>query len=227
MIAKRGNSSVGNWRSPRQRGVTMLELSLVLVIAGIILSVAVGVWITVMQARELAQTASALQQTRLCLLQRITHGERYPDSTDGLTCDGLVPAVAGMDVDECLCEESLLDAWGRAIYYLEGVRAPGAGLGGEPLVTNPGKGLTRVRPHPDSKIIDHDGNEIDDVAFVLVSLGKDGEAGETGQPFHYAFAAGGSRVELIDTANSPDFQYKGDDIYLAVTSRELLTYLKR
>jgi len=63
----------------------MIELSIVIVIIGIILGLGLSSWMMLIEAREISKTQSVLRQTKNCLLRRMTHSLQYPTYTDNLT----------------------------------------------------------------------------------------------------------------------------------------------
>jgi hypothetical protein len=85
--------------------------------------------------------------------------------------------------------------------------------------------VNATRPHANSEIVDANGNTVEDVAFVLVSYGRD----RTPDHASYAGLLEPAAPGILGAAlvAPPDFSAKTDDIYLAVTYPELLSVLAR
>jgi hypothetical protein len=88
--------------------------------------------------------------------------------------------------------------------------------------------VNATRPHANSEIVDANGNTVEDVAFVLVSYGRDRipDHASYGNLFDPVVP---TRLAWYITAGTPPdfFSAKTDDIYLAVTFPELLSVLAR
>ncbi len=213
-------------------GFTLIEMAIVLVIVGLLLS-AVGIgWYSVLEGRRIAQTRSILQQTKDCITQRLYYSNTFPTYTPGATCDPSPPPyvlgnVAGdpnpstFDVDVCMCE--VTDAWGSPIFYIDGledITLTAMGQSGAYVNSNIPRGENATQPSQASSVIfDKDGTEIHSVAVVLVSPGRDrvlddatyrllfdgGTATGTG-PGNVNSWTFGTRVAAMNAPpNSPDF----------------------
>ena len=171
----------------RVHGFTMMELSVVIVIIGLLLAGGTAGFYAVLEGRRVAKTQALLEQAKQCLLKRIYLSNQYPsytgddspaDNTDNMDCDGTYGTDydnTAKDVDACLCGK--LDAWGENFYFIEGLRAVSL----DPLSSddfyvsdNPAQNEEAVAPDASgSQVIDKDGNTIRYVAFVLLSAGRD------------------------------------------------------
>jgi hypothetical protein len=84
-----------------------------------------------------------------------------------------------------------------------------------------------------SSVIDKDGNQVEDVAFVLVSYGADRQFDATNSGYGTLDPLNGPFTITLDTANRPDFEVEPinepdeDDIVLIVTYPELLAAIAR
>jgi len=221
----------------------MLELGVVVVIIGIILS-AVGLsWSAVIQARRLAQTQTVLLEAKNCLLERMYYNNTYPSFTSGLDCSG-TQNIPEMDVDSCIC--GLVDAWGQPIYFLSGRKANSPYdplfVDGTPdeynfVVNNPAHGQTATNPdQTQSTIIDRSGTTVPYVAFVLISYGMNGVA-DPGSNYDALLEGAGVRAATLNNTNPPDFTNttdttnvglgvgSDDDIFIVVTGPEIKSYM--
>ncbi len=206
-------------------GFSLVELAIVLIVAGILVGTGYTAWISLKSSREIAKTASILQQVKDCLVRRAVFDERYPsfNSTTALCAD------MTLDVDACLCQPGLgTDTWKRPVYYLAGVDAIG-GLGNaarqNSIITDQARNQTRTAPAAASNATDHLGAPHPDVAFILLSYGPDGKADSTTYGNRFPV---GRQANFLDSVNRPDFQTgHRDDIYLIVTSRELMDAIRQ
>ena len=114
----------------------MIELSIVIVIIGIILGLGLSSWMMLIEAREISKTQSVLRQTKNCLLRRMTHSLQYPTYTDNLTTN-CTSKNDSKDVDACLCKAGRKDAWGNRIRFISGVNATGQSLAGQFAIDMP------------------------------------------------------------------------------------------
>jgi len=202
----------------QKNGFTLVELAIVLLIAGLILGVGIISWVSLMKARKYAYTRSILYQTKNCLLKRITYSNRYPTYTPNLDCTHPAPTK---DVDSCLCGQR--DAWGRPIFYLEGRDSSGQPLSNssEFIIKNEPadqKNVTDVT----SKVIDPQNKTISKVAFVLISKGEDGQLDD----LSYSNLFNGNSIVGVINNPEPNFARKKDDVVVIVSDYELKNMLK-
>ncbi len=199
-------------------GLTLVELTMVMLIIGLILGLGIAGFQTLLHSQRLASTRSSLEQARQCLLRRMLFSDRYPGFSDDLTC--APPVSDSVDVDACLCLDRLRDAWNRPFRFIEapGLAAPPAGDG-------PLRGQVRVAPPSTCLATSHTGESLPDIAFLLISYGEDGLPGDPS--YGSLFSSPADLAATMDCTSGLDFTNKGDDLYLVVTSRELATYLRR
>lgn len=230
------------FRVPRSlAGFTLIELSVVLVIIGIIMFAGIAAWSTIVAGQRITATRAEMENIKRCLINRVMHSEAFPtwawERTD-MDCN--FPR-SQFDVEHCLCGKT--DAWGNAIRYISGLRTATEGLGealaASPLtppahyvVADPVKGQVSTDPHGQSQVNTPDGI-IASVAFVLVSYGSDRQADSAGYGNLFApdLTASGQPANRIGTI-IPDFQRPPggtlrNDLYLVVTSYELASMLRR
>ncbi len=232
------------------QGFTMMELSIVIVIIGLLMAGGVAGFSAVMEGRRVAKTASILYQAKQCLLKRMFYSNQYPsyfdggtaaDNTDDLDCAAGNLDVAN-DVDDCLC--NLLDAWGQPLLYLEGAwddAGSDTRLTGEFITDNPAQAQNATYPDSGSAIVDKDGTTIPGIAFVLISYGRDRIADHTSYRdlFDNAFGGSGTQIAFIKEggAATPDFSTNNfnpsgttdddvrDDQIVYVTGTEIISLL--
>lgn len=245
------------WTGSRKRGMTLIELGVVLVIIGIILSIGTASWISYAGARKVVITAGEMRRAKDCLVQRILNDRMYP----GFSTGGAYGSPDSSSVDACLGDS--LDGWGRNLCYIQGLFDTSADPGlderycllvnettyddSDPCSstnsTNP-----PVQPHTTSRIVDDDGNNVDDVAFVIVSMGYDGvpdhtsygtlfpnmdgrfeQVGSTNTAPWAAVMDGSTTPDFSDATTDPTTLARPDneDIYLVVTFSELLAELAK
>lgn len=204
-------------------GFSLIELAIVLVIVGVILAIVGASFLSLIKGQRLSETRAVLDQAKECLLQRSFHSERYPTFTANLDCG--LNDNATMDVDACLCQSGVSDAWNQPLRFIEArVLNQSAGLADKPATDDFLRdNQNRVLPSPLANVITATGETIDDVAFVLLSLGEDRAAGDPS----YGNPLVGTLAATMPANTSLDFRNKGDDLYLVVTSRELARYLRQ
>ena len=216
---------VGRIEVRKGSGFSLVELAIVLVVVGVLLAAGVTAWRSVVETRKITKSASVLYQVRDCLIRRMAFSERYPTYTPNLAFD-CSNADPMLDVDNCTCGTGVTDAWGRRVLYIEGLNASDPSGSGGPLrnmhlVTDSAKNMSRNETHADSDATDHKGTVREDVAFILLSLGEDGAPCDAaGGTCSYNLFGG----DLIGTLSgyNPDFQDQDDDVYLIVTSQEIM-----
>lgn len=179
------------WLGRRGAGFTLIEMAIVLVIAGIMMALGYFSWGMVVEGRKNAATLATLRKAKACIMGSILADGVYPSYTAARTAP-IDPTVV---VDRCL--DSRLDPYGNPIYFIEGVRSTaqgGGSLAGGCLLPvdtrdsndpcSPGfvgaGGPPPIVPEPgtvagaSSYATDRDGVNIEDVAYVLMSFGRSG-----------------------------------------------------
>lgn len=209
-----------------QHGFTLIEVAIVVLIAGILLGLGAGSWHALMEAREVAQTRSVLRQTKNCLLNHMVHNLYYPTFTAGLEkdCDNPNPS---RDVDACLCKEGRTDAWGRRVRYIAGTAEDGSVLNGQYAIDRPyhagtGVDTNATNPDPSSNATIEAGRTHSRVAFILLSLGENGKIDDN---VNYGTCFPNGQHELVGTmancTETPDFSERTDDQMLIVGGAEI------
>ena len=208
-------------------GFTLIELGIVLVVAGLLIGLGISSWVGFRDSRRLALAASLEYQMKDCLTRRVLHSERYPTWKGAAACD------TTLDVDACMCSNGspILDPWGKPFLFLSGwdTTSPARGLGdisagltSQFVISDTARDQTRTAPAATSTATDHTGTGRKDVAFILVSYGQDTLADST----TYGSRFGTNRAAALSTATPPNFQTgHKDDVYLIVTGGELTAYL--
>lgn len=230
------------------RGFTILEMAIVLVIVGIIISAASMAWVTVWEGRRIGETNSILVKAKNCLIERMYYSNTYSSytgdgtagRTDNTDCDPATTDPATKDIDACMC--GLFDSWGNRLYFIEGLdpsETPLAEAAPLYVTDNPAKGQNATAPAPDrSSIIDKDGNTVRYVVFVIVSAGKDRRLDDDSYRKLFEEGAGTQHIAALDPDDPPDFDfgtkpdYTGadpergdDDLYIYMTAPELRSVL--
>ena len=233
--------------------MTLIELGIVLVIIGIILSLGTASWLSYADARRVVISAGEMRRAKDCLIQRIINDRMYP----GFSAAQDYSDSVGASVDDCLTGR--VDGWGRPLCYIQGLQAPTNGLNEDDCLlinetttdsTDPcstsHSSNPPVQPYSTSQIVDDDGNTVSDVAFVIVSMGHDGVPNHTSYAALFPnmdgrFESGGSSntapwaarmtsgtpPDFSDSTNNPVTLNEPDDedIYLVITYSELLAEL--
>ncbi len=180
-------SNAGRTKQSCARGFTLIEMSIIIVIIGIILGAGTLAWNAVTEGRKLAKAKSTLYEVRSCLVRRMFYNNTYPSYTgdgttatsDNVLCDdtGAQMSVPDEDVDSCLC--NVVDPWGHPVFYVEGVVEDPAGealsAGTKYVTDNPAQGVNATNPDRTGSVLtDLNGNTVNYVVFVLISAGSDG-----------------------------------------------------
>lgn len=203
-----------------EKGFSIIELAIVLVLIGLVIGVAAASWRSFMDARQIAKAQSTLFQVRNCLIQQLTINEWYPRTTAGLTCS----APGNFEVDACLCDGNMTDAWGNPIHFIAGLNATNTSLATSTarlfITTDEPRGQIRTSPGNNSTATDHNGATVNNIAFILISYG------ENGQPDSATYDTGTALAGSITPGAAPDFSANVDDVYLITTSYELAKLLR-
>lgn len=217
-------------------GFTLIELSVVLVIIGVIMFAGIAAWSTIVAGQRITATRAEMENIKRCLINRVVYSEAFPTwERTNMDCD---TPRSQFDVEHCLCGRT--DAWGNAIRYVSGLRTGTEGLGedvtgvsppsppADYVVNDPVKSQIRIDLDAQSQVDTPDGI-IESVAFVLISYGSDRVADHAsyGGLFDPSLTANGQPANRIDTSNIPDFSNTRNDLYLVVTSYELASMLRR
>jgi len=226
-------------------GFSMLEMAIVLVIAGIILGIGTTAWLTMNEARRITLTSNRMAAARDCLINRVVTGKTYPRYTPG----GDYSQETSQEVDRCLAQRS--DGWGQPILFIGGVWDDGGTTrwlgenGDECLVSDP----TLPDTHPcfgdpvlpiegngtiASAVTDKDGSEVEDVVFVLLSYGENRVADPTNSGYDTLHnIAGGQLANTLNPNDRPNFEVEDvnkrdeDDVVMIVTVQDLLAAIAR
>jgi hypothetical protein len=145
-------------------------------------------------------------------MERMILSERYPDFTlnlqenedDNYQCVNNVPTKA---VDYCLCKAGYKDAWGRRIRFLGGIDEDGDSINGTEIIDGGTFDKTNF-PGENSNATDKDGRVVTNIAFILLSKGKNGEfdRSTTRSLFHSKNTLVGSLKD-----GTPDFEFDHKD----------------
>ena len=205
--------------SSQKNGFTLVELAIVILIAGLLMGIGIFSWQSMMKARKIAATRSALYQAKDCLLTRIASTNKFPDYTASPDCTNIDTTK---DVDFCLC--NIKDPWGNQIVFLEGKDTSGNCLSSSSNYVLENEAANQTRASLSSSIIDTKGKNIENVAFVLISKGEDGKFDNA--TYGDYFPNDDDLANCIDPANPiPDFSNNTDDIMIVITGNELQTIL--
>ncbi len=201
-------------------GFTMLEVGIILLVLGFIITVAIFSWLSLMESREIAKTKATLLVVKRCLLKKMAISLEYPTYSSNLNCTtNYDPAK---DVDSCICDSSIKDAWDNKIRFLEGFDTTSTSLQGKMAIDRPPAEINGTSASDSSIVIDKKGDTIRNVVFVLISFGKDK------QPDHTSYGnlfVSGSLVGSL-TNGTPRFDSIADDICLILTDHEVKALLK-
>ncbi len=215
-------------------GFTLIELTISVVIIGIIVVIGVGSWQMLLKSRQLAKTRSDLLQVKQCLISRAVWSERYPSyNATSMQIPANCSGGASLDVDACLCEGGvILDEWGGRVHFIAGILdSGGASANGQFFIDDDAKGQNATQLHDsDSKFSDTNGETVQNVAFVLVSCGEN-RSSDTNYFNADCTDAAGQIDELVDgvdldfSKDDPGEEDK-DDIYVFATARELISAVR-
>lgn len=223
--------------SPRRhRGFTLIEMAVVLVVVGLILSIGIGSWVALMKTREVGKTRSVLRQTKNCLLLHMAHNLYYPTfngtnvlqtNEEQTTC---INADTTKDVDACLCKPGHTDAWGHRIRYIAGEAEDGSVLNGQYAIDRPhleGSSVNTNATNPDSSSNATLGDDRTQsrIGFIVLSLGADGEFDDSVN-YDSCFANTNDLVGTLEECDTPpDFSNREDvqqdDQFLIVGGPEI------
>lgn len=201
-------------------GFTLVELAIVLVIAGIMMTLGYYSWGMVVEGRKNAATLFEMNKVKACIMGAIVADSTYPNWTATRT-QPITPTVV---VDRCL--DSRVDAHTNPIYFIEGVRSTAQGGGSlagncilpdstranndpcSPNYTTTPPGPPPITPQTGtgasaSFATDRDGVVIQDVAFILVSFGRSGRADNNN--LSLMFPAGTLSASILATGTQPSF----------------------
>lgn len=185
------------------RGFTLIELAVVLVVAGFLLAVGLASWTTVVEVRRIAKAKSQLLQMRDCLLQASLRHEYYPSDADVARCQ----------------DHTRPDPWGTQIRFVRGQTPSTTPLDANfTAVTDLAHGQTMTLPSPTITLMTPEGNRTS-IAFALVSLGKDKTAD------HATYSSLTTNPTALIT-NGMDFSNPTDDLVLVVHGYEVTGYIR-
>jgi prepilin-type N-terminal cleavage/methylation domain-containing protein len=194
------------------QGFTLIESAIVLVVIGTVMTVGAISWMSIKSGFEISHTRAKLRAVKSCLMERMILSERYPDFTlnlqenedDNYQCVNNVPTKA---VDYCLCKAGYKDAWGRRIRFLGGIDEDGDSINGTEIIDGGTFDKTNF-PGENSNATDKDGRVVTNIAFILLSKGKNGEfdRSTTRSLFHSKNTLVGSLKD-----GTPDFEFDHKD----------------
>lgn len=221
----------------REGGFTLIEMAIVLVIAGIMMGIGVSGWMLLAEGRKNSATLATMRKVRDCMVNYVAQTGLYPAYSADLASN------ANAAVDICLRDRN--DAWGEQIMFLEGIRDGGGSFGGptappeglcllatdlvadgDPCSTNYTVIADRppIKPDATSTLTDKDGNSISDLAFVLISFGRLRTADHTSYGNLLDPTQAGVFANQITSGSPPNFNTSQvDDLYLVVTYPELVS----
>lgn len=217
----------GKGRSGRRNaGMTLIEIAIVLVIAGILLGLASMSWNMLYEGRKIAITRGEMRRVKNCIVSRVVADGIYPNFTAGFT-------DSSRAVDSCL--NGKLDAWGGNIRYIAGFATNGT-LSGQCVLARPGVSAsdpcsTGVAPDISSNATGFDGYSAQRVAFVLMSYGKSFQP-DNDSTIGNLFTTGNLAATMLGSPNQPNFMLNDagrndDDVYLIMTYTELASEIAK
>ncbi|MDI3493699.1 MAG: hypothetical protein PWP17_1583 [Desulfomicrobiaceae bacterium] len=188
-------------------GFSLLEVSIALVIIGLLLAVGVLSWNTLAETRRLAKARAQLLEVRDCMLRASLLHEHYPSDTDFLRCSNATG----------------LDPWGGGLRMVRGVTTAGLALDESfAVVTDAARDQTLTLPDGNASraILLPEGENRTSIAFAVVSLGKNRAA-------DHPSLAGLNTATIVPLAASMDFSSPTkDDVVLPVQGYEVMGYLR-
>lgn len=188
-------------------GMSLLEVSIALVVIGLLLAVGVVSWGTLAETRRLAKARAQLLELRDCMLRASLLHEHYPSDTDFMRCRS----------------ETGKDPWGGAFRMIRGVTTAGTPLDETfAVITDAARGQTMTLPDGNASraLVLPGGENRTGVAFAVVSLGRNLVAD------HPSLSVlNGSPIAPLFT--SMDFSSPNkDDVVLPVQGYEVMGYLR-
>ncbi len=198
---------------PGISGFSLLEMSLVLLLIGLLLSLGTACWGTLATSRRITQTRADLSLIKQCLVRHAASGGRFPTYLSSTDC----AQDQETDLGVCLCRTRVRDVWGNAFLFLEGTDSSGSSLAGKAIADAVYQGQEAATVSTTSEAVDHDGHSHGRVAFVLASLGPNGTADGDYDAFSSGVTARTMQQGVDFSAGGENF----DDIYLIVSAREL------
>lgn len=208
------------------RGYTLVEMAIVLVIAGILLGLASLSWSLLYDGRKISITRGEMRSIRNCIVNRVVSDGLYPNFTPDLS-------DSSGTVDMCLAGKR--DSWGRSIRYIAGFATNGT-LAGQCVLAKPGVAAsdpcyTGVAPDTASNATGFDGYSAQRVAFILLSYGRS-LAPDNDSTIGNLFTAGDLAVTMYGSPNQPNFMLndlgrEDDDVYYIVTYTELASEIAK
>ncbi|BDV02065.1 hypothetical protein TDMWS_21500 [Thermodesulfomicrobium sp. WS] len=194
-------------RSMPPTGFSLLEVSIALVIIGLLFAVGALSWSALAETRRLAKARAQLLEVRDCMLRASLLHEHYPSDTDFLRCSN----------------ETGLDPWGGDLRMVRGVTTAGLPLDESfAVVTDAARGQLLTLPDGNASraILLPEGENRTSIAFAVISLGKNRVA-------DHPSVAGLNTNAIVPLSASMDFSSPTkDDVVLPVQAYEVMGYLR-
>lgn len=195
-----------------ETGFSIIELALAIAVIGLVFAVCTLAWTTTLEARRTGQNKTIITQLKGNILRQIITDETYPDVS---SASNPSPAIFMREYLNGVANG--LDAYGREIRLLEGIDGNALPLAARPAVDNPVRSWIAVRPGKASSVTDRHGRIIHDVAYVIISYGRDGQPDDAS----YGDILTSGRVATIRADAPPDFTRAHDDQYAILTWAEI------